>query len=261
MATTTFMLVIAHSGSPGGNTVARALGVVLMSQIAVGALNDYHDREEDALAQPSKPIPAGLLKPWVALAMVLGAIAVEIPLALTFGPSAFLVAATGTSAGLAYDLWLKRTPFSVLGYVVGFLSLVTWVWSVAGKFDSSFLLVYPAGAVLLTAAHLANSFPDIESDRELGQRGLAALLGPAATFRAINASYAVVAVAGLALAILRHRLQAVGLLSVSGVIGVAVATWCRQAVERVEQRDRMFRLVAPGIGIMAAGCLLAVGAG
>ena len=38
-------------------------GAVFASQVAIGSLNDYLDRDHDAVEQPEKPIPSGLLPP------------------------------------------------------------------------------------------------------------------------------------------------------------------------------------------------------
>src|SRR5947209_823262 len=74
LATTFFLLLIANHGVPEWAFLARAFGVVLFSQIAVGALNDYVDKGVDARTQPDKPIPAGLVPPGYALLLTLGSI-------------------------------------------------------------------------------------------------------------------------------------------------------------------------------------------
>jgi 4-hydroxybenzoate polyprenyltransferase len=258
VTTTLILVVIAHGGNPGLGFLARCFGVILTSQIAVGALNDYLDREIDAVTQPDKPIPAGLVGAPVALALTIISLTLLLPLAATFGAASLGLMALATASGLAYDLWLKPTPFSVVAYLVSFLTLVTWIWEVAGRFTPLFVLVYPAGAAALLAAHLANSYPDVETDRALGQAGLAALLGPVWTFRILLIAYGSVAVAGLATAVVQRRPVAVGLLAAAAAIGLLAWVLCRQAPDEAQLRDRLFRLVAPGIALIAVGCLLAI---
>ena len=163
---------------PPSGVILRGVLVVAASQVAVGALNDFIDREDDARTQPEKPLPSGQTSPPVAVGMVVAGIALCCGFALTFGPASLAIAALGLGSGLAYDLRLKRTPFSPVTYVVSFLSLLTWIWLITGMFTWNVLIVYPFGAFLLLAAHLANALPDAETDAALGQRGLAVLLGP-----------------------------------------------------------------------------------
>jgi 4-hydroxybenzoate polyprenyltransferase len=261
VVTTLLLILIAHRGNPGVGFLGRALAVILLSQIAVGACNDYVDRKRDAIVQPDKPIPSGLASPALAMIMTVASLVAFLPFAASFGREALALAVVAVGSGLAYDLWLKSTPFSLLGYLVSFLALVTWVWTIAGSFDTAFLLVYPAGIVALLAAHLANSFPDIESDTALGENGLASLLGTVWTFRVIFLSYALVNLGGLIVALVRGRVLAIMLLTIAAAIGVFANWWNRDAPSEIGVRDRLFRLMAPGIGIVATGCLLAINPG
>src|SRR3954465_6185379 len=94
--------------------VPRTAGLVAASSclyLAGMALNDYADREVDAVERPGRPIPSGRVSPAFALGLA-GA--------LTLGAAALSVAADGTralavTAPLAaaiwgYDLALKATP-------------------------------------------------------------------------------------------------------------------------------------------------------
>ena len=258
VTTSTVLILIASHGSPGGGVLARAVTVVLLSQISVGALNEYVDRNVDAIAQPQKPIPSGLVSPAAALTIsVIGAIAL-IPLALTFGLAALSLAVLGTAAGLAYDLWLKPTALSVVAYIVGFMALVSWVWLVSGRFAPWFLLAYPGVALLLTAAHLAQSFPDIETDRQTGQHGLAALLGVRRTFRAIVGLYIAMALAGFVLALVAQSLAALALVALSLAILTAACGLQARTGLTLDARRRLFHLLAPGIGLLGLGCFVSI---
>jgi 4-hydroxybenzoate polyprenyltransferase len=255
------LIVVAHHGTPDAGFMLRAFGVILASQVAVGALNDYHDRERDAISQPDKPIPSGLVLPVVGLGLTVVALAVLLPLAATFGPASLGLVILATASGVAYDLWLKPTPFGVLAYLVSFLTLVTWIWEIAGRFTGLFLLVYPAGTLALLSAHLANSYPDLETDRARGEIELTVLLGPDWTLRVVFLSYALVELAGVATAIARGRFAALALLAAGAVLGVVAWLLGRDAPRRPALRDRLFRLIATGIGIIAIGCLLAINPG
>src|SRR5690349_24769172 len=61
MLTSLGMLLIAGHGRLSPGFLARAELVVLLSQIPVGSLNDYLDREADRLAGRNKPIATGVV--------------------------------------------------------------------------------------------------------------------------------------------------------------------------------------------------------
>ena len=256
--TTLGLALIAHRGFPTAGTLGRMFGVVLCSQLAVGSLNDYRDRRTDAISQPTKPIPSGQVGARWVLALCQLSLVSCLLVAATFGPVPLLLVVLGTASGLAYDLWLKPTPLSIVGYLGGFLSLVTWVWLVAGRFNPAFLLVYPSGVFLLLSVHLANSYPDLESDRALGQRGLAVLLGAEGTRLAIVLSFNLVAVASTAAVFLRRSSLAEALLVVAWVLDISAVRISRRAVAEVQARRRLFTLLAPATALLGASCLLTI---
>src|SRR5947209_8387410 len=130
VTTSTLLVALVSTRLPSVWFLARCAGVVLCSQVAVGALNDFLDRDNDAVHQPEKPIPDGALSPGAALGLVVLGLAGTVVLGLSFGIGPFLLTLLGTAAGLAYDLWLKPTPFSFTTYIVGFLTLFSWVLAV-----------------------------------------------------------------------------------------------------------------------------------
>jgi 4-hydroxybenzoate polyprenyltransferase len=163
--------------------LALALAAMLFSQLAIGWTNDYVDRETDAIYQPTKPIPSGLvsaasLPPATVLAVV---VSLGAGVLLGLVPLAFLVA--GTAAGLAYDLVLKDTRVSPLAFVLAFAVLPPFVWSSLHIFRSELLGLYVVGTPLALAAHIANVLPDIETDAAAGRFNLAVVLGRARSRR------------------------------------------------------------------------------
>ncbi len=60
---------------------------------AAMVINDYYDRKIDAINEPQRPIPSGLIKPSEALAFMAGLVAVGFVFALLVSPLCFLVAA------------------------------------------------------------------------------------------------------------------------------------------------------------------------
>src|SRR5687767_6027745 len=67
-ATALFALLATGGNPPLGRLTLLLLGM-LGGQIAIGALNEWCDREADAISQPDKPIARGLVSPRGALLM------------------------------------------------------------------------------------------------------------------------------------------------------------------------------------------------
>lgn len=147
------------------------------SQVLTGALNDWADRDRDAAAGRDKAIPRGLVTPRAALMLAgLGAL-VQLAASLPLGPAALGLGAAASASALAYNLWLSRTPASVIPYLVSFGLLPAWIAAAVGV-----PLERVAGAVALVgpfaaAAHLANVLRDYDADRSTGSRNLAQVLG------------------------------------------------------------------------------------
>ncbi|HEX6507578.1 MAG TPA: UbiA family prenyltransferase [Chloroflexota bacterium] len=255
--TTAALVCLAFHRLLDAGTLVRALGVIAGSQVAVGALNDYVDRADDTRTRSDKPLPQGVSSPGIALFLVVfGTLACE-SLALTFGPASALLAGVGLISGLAYDVGLKRTPLSAVPYVVSFLALLTWIWLIAGRLSWVILVTYPVGACLLMAAHLANALPDIEIDARLGQHGLAVVLGPRGTMRAIGFLYYSVAAVAAAACVIVHSFLGLALVLVGSSLAAIGWRTGRQSTSERNARVRVFRLLAPAIATLAAGCLAA----
>ncbi len=80
------------------------------------ALNDYADREVDAVERPERPIPSGAVRPGEALAVAAGLTATGVGLAAAAGGRRAAGVGTALAATVwGYDLLLKRTPLAPLG--------------------------------------------------------------------------------------------------------------------------------------------------
>jgi 4-hydroxybenzoate polyprenyltransferase len=96
--------------------VTRTAGLIAASScmyLAGMALNDYADREVDAVERPGRPIPSGRVTPGFALglagALTLGAGALSVA---ADGPRALAVTAPLAAAVWGYDLSLKSLPIA-----------------------------------------------------------------------------------------------------------------------------------------------------
>ncbi len=83
------------------------------------ALNDYADRDLDAVERPERPIPSGAVSPGEAIAVASGLTAAGVGVAaLAGGRRTALVASALAATVWAYDLVLKPTPLAPAGMAV-----------------------------------------------------------------------------------------------------------------------------------------------
>jgi 4-hydroxybenzoate polyprenyltransferase len=189
-------ILAAQAGAELGWRLALTVLAVAGSQVLTGALNDWADRDRDALAQTRKPIPAGRVTPRGALRLARAGAVLQLVASIPLGPTAVAFGAVASASAVAYNLWLSRTPLSVIPYLVSFGVLPLWVAAGVGvdlgRVALSPLLVGPFAA----AAHLANAVRDFDGDARIGSRNLAQVLGRRTAFGLAWALAAAVGVLG-----------------------------------------------------------------
>lgn len=100
---------VAAAGRRPDRSTAPAMGASLCMYAAGMALNDWADRDEDAVDRPHRPIPSGRITPRAALTAAGALTGAGVVLAALAGRPALGVA-TGLAATVwAYDLRLKHT--------------------------------------------------------------------------------------------------------------------------------------------------------
>jgi 4-hydroxybenzoate polyprenyltransferase len=242
---------------------------VLLSQIAIASLNDYCDRRLDAATKPWKPLPAGLIPAGVALVLPLVSVPLALLCAALLGPVTLLAAVVGTAAGLAYDMWLKRTAWSALPFVVAFPVLPIWAWTAVAPAEPRLLEAYVVGAPLVLGLHLADTLPDLEGDRAHGVRGLAHRLGRTHTWRVMWLAFLATPALLLGLAALPgHATQILvgaACLTLALVLAARVVSRARPLAERDAASPATWRvafaLLACAAVVAGVGWLLALAAG
>jgi 4-hydroxybenzoate polyprenyltransferase len=213
------ILLGGESGAINGLRVALVVAAVAGSQVATGALNDWADRNRDAAAGRPKPIAQGLVTPGTVLALAGAGVALQVAASALVGATFALLGLVALGSAVSYDLWLSRTPASVVPYVVSFGTLPLWIATGVAVSPARVLGAMPLAALFAAAAHLANTLRDFESDRATGSRALAQLLGRAPTrWIALALGLAVGIGVAVALAIGGRLSPAV---AVSGAIGLA----------------------------------------
>ncbi len=258
------------SSHPGPTLVVTALAVVLgvaagvdagrlallacavfTGQLSVGWSNDAIDAGRDAaVGRRDKPIVRGELarsSVWVAAGL---AATFALALSAVLGPPLLGVHALALASAWAYNLGLKRTPASVLPFIVSFGLFP----SLATLARSDPALAAPwawvAGSTLGVAVHFSNVLPDLDDDAATGVRGLPHRLGARA-----SSIWAFAAVEIGAIAVLLGPLFAGRSLSAPAGIGFALVSVVAVVglARALRRQDRVvFRLV------MVAALLLAV---
>jgi 4-hydroxybenzoate polyprenyltransferase len=166
---------------PAARTVLLC-AAVLAGQASIGWSNDWLDADRDrAVARADKPVVQGAVGPALLRTLALAAAATAVVLSLLLGIVPGLLLLALVASGWAYNAGLKRTPASVLGYVVGFGALPAGVVAAAPGNPVAPWWLVAAGAALGAAAHLANVAPDLEDDLATGVRGLPHRLGARAS--------------------------------------------------------------------------------
>lgn len=226
--------------------IVVALGLGMLSyQFAIGVANDVVDAADDARWKPWKAIPRGAVSRRVATLLV--AVLAGLGVAVTSGLrlEAWVIGMAGLACGLAYDVSLKRTAWSWAPFAIAFPLVPAWVFVALDAWDALLWWVFPLGALLGFALHLANQAPDVP--KEASVRGLAHRLG---TERAANLSLGLVGLAGVvAVAVLLMEGSGTQALLVAAA-GLLAHTLGRRAVQLFGP-DGLFGLLATTAAAMA----------
>lgn len=152
---------------------------ILLGQFSVGLGNDWLDAERDKQSRrEDKPIALGMISRRLAFSAAVATGIVGLALTSFLSLPATLAHAVFIASGWSYNLWLKRTAYSILPWVLGFgaLPLVATL-SLAHQELAPWWMI-AAAALLGVAAHFANALPDLDADRATGVVGLPHRLAP-----------------------------------------------------------------------------------
>ena len=151
---------------------------VFVGQVSVGLSNDWIDAARDAaVGRGDKPVARGWVAVGTVRAVSFGSLVGAVLLTLPLGWATTLAHVVFIASAWSYNLWLKRTPLSVLPFVVSFglLPAIVTLAAVPPGFAAPWALA--AGALLGVAAHFSNVLPDLADDRATGIVGLPHRLG------------------------------------------------------------------------------------
>ena len=161
---------------------ALVTAAVFTGQLSIGWSNDYLDADRDrAVHRADKPVASGVVAPAVPAVAALVALIVTLALSAALRWPGGAAALVTVACGWAYNLGLKATALSWLPYAIAFgmLPAVATLSAAPPRWPAAWALT--AGALLGTAAHLANVLPDLSQDAATGVHGLPHRLGTKAT--------------------------------------------------------------------------------
>lgn len=237
---------------------ARLWTMLLASQVAIGALNEYCDAPLDRLGQPGKPIPSGRVPRAGALGLSVVGLLTSVFLMAGYGPSTLLIGITGLSVGVFYDLRGKGSIWGWVPYVVAIPLLPLWVWSAIGVLELRTLWVYPLGALLALCLHIANTVPDYDADLAAGSRTVVHAIGLVPSVWLLRGCFGVLLLLGLGLIALVGWSRPVALVGLPGAVLGGVGTFLAGAPAHARLA---FRLLAAGAGLLAVCAALTLRSG
>lgn len=163
------------TSAPG--PVTAAVAATVLATGAGNAINDYFDREIDAINRPDRAIPRGAVSPRGALAFSVVLFAAAIGLALTLPVLAIAIAVVNLVALVSYTTVFKGLP-GAGNVVVAYLGGSTFLFGAAavGSIEPAIVLFLLAALSTITR-EIVKDVEDLEGDREEGLNTLPIAIG------------------------------------------------------------------------------------
>ena len=160
-------------------------------------INDYYDREIDAVNEPNRPIPSGEVKPSEAIAYSLLLSAAGLAAAYLTSIQSLAIAIFSWLAMMVYSAWGKRTGFPGNLIVSTCISLpFIYGGAIAGNISTS--LLFSALAFLSnTGREVTKGIVDTEGDGARGVKTIAVAYGVEKAAYIASAFYIVAAAASI----------------------------------------------------------------
>ncbi len=227
-------------------------GILLAGPLVCGtsqAVNDWFDREVDAINEPDRPIPSGRIAGRWGLYIALIATAVSALVAWLLGPLVFAAGLVGLALAWGYSAPPFRfktsgwTGPAVVGLTYEGLSWFTGATVMLGALPASEVLVvlvlYSVGAHGIMTL---NDFKAVEGDRATGLKSLPVTMG---VENAARLACAVMAIAQIAVIVL---LAIWGFVLSAGLVGAVLIAQCA-AMPRLLRDPAKYAPWYNGVGV------------
>jgi len=157
--------------------VALAIAATGLATGAGNAINDYFDREIDAVNRPDRPIPSGRVSPRETLVFSIALFFGAVTAALLLPIEAIIIAVINLLALLAYTELFKGLP-GVGNVIVGYLTGSTFLFGGAavGEPFGAIILFFLA-AIATVTREIVKDVEDIDGDRKENLRTLPIVIG------------------------------------------------------------------------------------
>ena len=198
------LAIIVSAAVTGGASILGSPLILLLSFVtgfcmtgAAMAINDYYDREIDAVNEPRRPIPSGRVTPGEAVALTAALSAVGLGASYMISLNTMLVAAFSWVVMMLYSAWGKRTGFPGNLMVSACISLP---FIFGGLITGSMLpsLYFSLMAFLSnTGREVTKGIVDVEGDRGAGVNTVAVSKGPRTASVVASAFYVAAAASSL----------------------------------------------------------------
>jgi geranylgeranylglycerol-phosphate geranylgeranyltransferase len=198
------LAIIVGAAVTGGASILGSPLTLLLSFVtgfcmagAAMAINDYYDREIDAVNEPGRPIPSGRVTPGEAVALTAALSVFGLGASYMISLSVTLVAAFSWVVMILYSAWGKRTGFPGNLMVSVCISLpFIFGGLITGSILSS--LYFSLMAFLSnTGREVTKGIVDAEGDRGAGVNTVAVSKGPRTASVVASAFYVVAVVSSL----------------------------------------------------------------
>lgn len=157
--------------------VAAAVVATIAATGGGNAINDYFDREIDAINQPGRPIPRGDISVRGALWFSLTLFAIAIAAAATLPVVAIAIAVFNFLALVAYTELFKGLP-GVGNLLVGYLTGSTFLFGGAAVAEPlGAVALFGLAAIATLTREIVKDVEDIDGDRQEGLRTLPIVIG------------------------------------------------------------------------------------
>jgi 4-hydroxybenzoate polyprenyltransferase len=223
---------------------------MLLDQASVGLSNDWLDADRDAaVGRTDKPVAQGLIGRGAVRTAAITAAAAALALTIPLGWAALGAHSVALASAWSYNAVVKRTPLSVLPFVVSFglLPVIATLSRTEPRPAAWWVVI--AAALLGIAAHIANVLPDLDDDATTGVRGLPHRMGRPAAGVTVAVALAVAA----ALVALGPGLTVVGTIGLATSAALAVATVALVLRPRVSRWAFRLILLAAIVDVVLVG--------
>ncbi len=239
------------AGFPVGWEPFAAVAATILATGAGMGINDYIDREIDAINQPTRPIPSGAITARWALVQSSVLMAIAVGLALTLPVAAIAIAVINLLALVTYTSFFKGLP-GVGNAVVAFLGGSTFLFggaAVGGMRETVVLFLLAAFATL--GREIIKDVEDVTGDLAEGLQTLPIVIGERTALH--------VASACLLLAVLVSPVPyAVGMFGLPylAVVALAICVMLVGALTSYRNPTRGQQLVKTGMYIAIVGFVI-----